>query len=358
MTAFGPIILLGSGETAPSAHKIHHWGMDHFTAPVPVAIMETPAGFEPNSGLVASKVGDYLTQHLQNFQPHIQIIPARKRGTAFSPDDPELVAPLLVADYLFLGPGSPSYAVRQLQDSYAWHALTARHRLGAALCFSSACTIAAGEQALPIYEIYKVGEDPHWKAGLDFFAPYGLSLVLVPHWNNTDGGSELDTSHCYVGTERYNYLAELLPDRSTIVGIDENTALAISPQSGKCRVLGVGGVVIIRGDQEHRFQRGQTFPATLLGDWRLPDPQSGIPDQVWADALAAQAQREAQTIAPPPQAVTDPALFAQAQELLTQREIARGDRDWATADRLRDQITDLGFRVIDTPDGPELEIGD
>ena len=34
------------------------------------------------------------------------------------------------------GPGSPSYTVRQLRDSYAWHALRARHRLGAAICFS------------------------------------------------------------------------------------------------------------------------------------------------------------------------------------------------------------------------------
>lgn len=354
MTTFGPIILLGSGEAAPSAHKIHRWALDHFDAPVPVAILETPAGFEPNSAAVAGKVGTYLEQHLQNFQPQIQVIPARKRGTDFSPDDSALAAPLLAADYIFLGPGSPSYAVRQLQDSYAWHALTARHRLGAALCFSSACTIAAGKEALPIYEIYKVGEDVHWKSGLDFFAPYGLSLVLIPHWNNTDGGSDLDTSHCYVGTERYDQLVALLPEDRTLVGIDENTALVISPQTGKCRVLGLGGVVIIRGDQEHRFKRGQTFPASLLGNWQLPDPQTGIPDPVWADALAAQAQREAQAAAPPPQAVIDPALLAQAQALMVQREAARNDRDWATADDLRGQIAALGFQLVDTPDGPQL----
>ncbi len=358
MTTFGPILLLGSGETAPSAHKIHHWALDHFTVPVSVAILETPAGFEPNSDMVATRVGYYLTQHLQNFQPQIQVIPARKQGTAFSPDDPDLVAPLLAADYIFLGPGSPSYAVRQLRDSYAWHALTARHRLGAAVCFSSACTIAVGQQALPIYEIYKVGEDPHWKAGLDFFAPYGLSLVLVPHWNNTDGGSELDTSHCYVGTERYDQMAAMLDSGITIVGIDENTALAISPESGQCRVLGVGGVVVIRDGQRHHFKRRQSFPVSLLGDWRLPDAQAGIPDPVWHDALTAQTDREAAQAAAQAQAHTDPALLAQAQELLTQREIARGDREWATADRLRDQIAALGFQIKDTPDGPELEIGE
>ncbi len=356
MTTFGPIILLGSGETAPSAHKIHRWALDHFDPPVPVAILETPAGFEPNSASVAGKVGAYLEQRLQNFQPQVRVVPARKRGTAFSPNDPALAAPLLAADYIFLGPGSPSYAVRQLRDSYAWHALTARHRLGAALCFSSACTIAVGKEALPIYEIYKVGEDLHWKAGLDFFAPYGLNLVLIPHWNNTDGGSDLDTSHCYMGTERYDQLVALLPEDRTLVGIDENTALAISPQSGKCRALGVGGVVIIRGDQEDRFERGQTFPASLLGNWRLPAPQTGLPDPVWADALAAQAQREALAATPPPQASADPGLLAQATTLMHQRQTARQDRDWATADHLRDQITALGFQLIDTPEGPQLGV--
>ena len=45
---------------------------------------------------------------------------------------------------------------------------------------ASAAAIAASAYALPVYEIYKVGEDPHWKPGLDFFSLYGLSLVLVP----------------------------------------------------------------------------------------------------------------------------------------------------------------------------------
>lgn len=65
-----------------------------------------------------------------------------------------LVAPLLAADYIFLGPGSPSYAVRQLQDSYASrHALTARHRLRSSpLLFQRLHQITARKEALPIYE--------------------------------------------------------------------------------------------------------------------------------------------------------------------------------------------------------------
>jgi hypothetical protein len=107
------------------------------------------------------------------------------------------------ADLLLMGPGSPTYAARQLRDSIAWQTLQACQRLGMAIVFASATTIASSRYALPVYEIYKVGEDLHWQDGLDFFAPYGLNLVFVPHWNNNDGGKVLDTSHCYVGAERY-----------------------------------------------------------------------------------------------------------------------------------------------------------
>ena len=211
MSEIGPIALFGSGETAPGAHRIHERVMRELPAPVRVAILETPAGFELNSPAVAGKVGAYLERHLRNFSPQISIVPARKRGTAFDPDDPELAMPLLESSYLFMGPGSPSYAVRQLRDSYAWHALRARHRLGGALCFSSATTVASGRYTLPVYEIYKVGDDLHWIEGLAFFSDFGLRLTVIPHWNNNDGGDELDTSHCYMGQPRFDELLSLLP---------------------------------------------------------------------------------------------------------------------------------------------------
>ena len=40
--------------------------------------------------------------------------------------------------------------------------------------------------------------------------------------------------------------------------------------------------------------------------------------------------------------------------LLEQRQAARGRRDFATADALRDQLREAGWLVRDTPDGPEL----
>ena len=354
MAPIGPIALFGSGETAPSAHRIHQRVMKRLHAPVRVAIIETPAGFEPNSHGVAAAVGRYLEHRLQNFRPQIEIVPARKRNTEYSPDDPLIAAPILQADYLFMGPGSPSYAVRQLHNSVTWHNMLARHRLGAAICFSSATTIALSRFALPVYEIYKVGEEPHWKPGLDFFGSFGLSLVVIPHWNNHDGGEELDTSHCYMGEGRYRALAAMLPADVTILGIDENTGVVILPEEGACEITGPGGAVIVRNGVEERLQSRQTFAATLLGDWRLPEPAAGIPAQVWAAALHAQEQRGAQPVDALPTAALPTAAPPEVAALAQERENARQQRDWNAADRLRDQVLALGWSIVDTREGPRL----
>jgi cysteinyl-tRNA synthetase len=50
-------------------------------------------------------------------------------------------------------------------------------------------------------------------------------------------------------------------------------------------------------------------------------------------------------------------LPAGASELLEQRERARSERDYATSDRLREELAALGVRVTDTRDGQRWEVG-
>ena len=190
----GPVVFFGSGEASPTARRVHAAALAGVTPPVRACVLETPAGFEPNSARVAGRLAEFLRQRLVPFRPEVVVVPARKRGTPFSPDDPDVVAPLLRSNYVVLGPGSPTYAAAQLAGSLAWHTILARHRLGAPLVLASAAAIAASAHALPVYEIYKVGQDLHWKPGLDLLGPYGRSVAIVPHWNNHDGGDELDTS--------------------------------------------------------------------------------------------------------------------------------------------------------------------
>jgi len=331
----GLIILFGSGETSPTGRKVFDQVLHSLPLSPRLALLETPAGFELNSHQVISRVGDFFTLRLQNYDPRVEIVPARKRGTPLSPDESNIVAPLLQADLIFMGPGSPSYTIRQLRDSLAWYYLIARHRLGAVLALASAATVAFSSCALPVYEIYKVGEELHWIEGLDFFKLYGLDLVFIPHWNNQEGGAELDTSRCFMGQERFVRLMEMLPEEMTIVGLDEKTALIMDPAKGECQVKGLGKITLIhtghkhiednekhfpadipvnvtgtdedlakiaqqRSGHVHQYHQGQVFPMGEIGHFHPYHPEASLPQGIWQKAIDAASCAELENLDTPP----------------------------------------------------------
>ena len=340
----GPIVLFGSGEASPTARRVHAAALGGLTPPIRACVLETPAGFEPNSARVAGRLADFLRQRLSPFQPEVVVVPARRRGTPFSPDNPDVVAPLLRANYLVLRPGSPTYAAAQLAGSLAWHTILACHRLGAPLVLASAAAIAASAYALPVYEIYKVGEDLSWKPGLDLLGPYGRSVAIIPHWNNRDGGDELDTTRGFVGQARFERLLALLPADVDVVGIDEHTALMLDFAAGTAVVFGRGGVSWLHAGGTTRLDVGASVPLASVRLTRLPEPTEGIPDDVWNAACSADSAAEPEP-EPPPAALA---------ELVAAREAARSQGDWALADKLRAEIVCAGWRVQDTHAGPLL----
>lgn len=343
----GRVVLFGSGETSSSGRKVFDFLFQAMSEDVRVAILETPAGFELNSEWVAGQVADFLIKRLKNYDLEVHVVPARKRGTAFSPDDPDIVEPLLTSNVIYMGAGSPTYAVKQLEGSLAWHTLMAQHRLGTNLVLASASPLAFGAYTIPVYEIYKVGEDLHWKNGLDFFKPFGLEVVFVPHWNNKDGGAYLDTSRCFMGLSRFTTLIEMIPEQATVVGIEEHTALIIKMDEQTCHIMGKGGVIILKEGEEKRHENDHPFSIGELGSFRLPDLSDGIPEGVINQAIRAKERFQSGDL---------PTVPPRVLELLEAREFARGQSDWREADRLRDEILKLGWRIRDTDEGPELVI--
>ena len=336
------IAFLGSGETSLAGGRIFESLVKEIDHSPQIAIMETTAGFELNSNIVAQKVGDYLKTRLQNYAPEIHIIPARKRGTDFSPDNLEILAPLLTADLIFMGPGSPTYAVRQLKDSLAWDVIRARHRRGAALVFASAATIAISAQTLPVYEIFKVGEDIHAKPGLDLFADFGLPLSFIPHWNNAEGGADLDTSRCFIGRERFNIWRAQLPPNQTIIGLDEHTGIILDYEKERCRISGVSSITICDGKETKIYPAGAEFGMDELGTLKIPELDEGI------STAALDFIRNA------PEPELDSVPSAEVLALVESRQEARAEKDFGKSDRLRDQIAALGWTVQDSPDGQKL----
>ena len=338
----GRIAFLGSGETSLAGGRIFEALARLIPDPLHVSVLETPAGFELNSTIVAGRVGDFLKTRLQNYKPTIDLIPARKQGTEFSPDNPEILKPLLRANIIFMGPGSPTYLARQLRGTLAWDIIRARHRMGATLIFASAATISVGAWVLPVYEIYKVGDDIHTKEGLNFFSDFGMDLSFVPHWNNAEGGTDLDTSRCFVGIERFDQWRKLLPPENILVGLDEHSGIIMDFEKGTCDVHGVSSVSVVKNTSMEIYPAGAKFSLNELGNFKMSESlEDGIRTEIWEMIKNAVQVDEDQ----PP---------AEALELLEQRKEARERKDFAESDRLRDQISALGWVVQDSKEGQKL----
>ena len=65
-----------------------------------------------------------------------------------------------------------------------------------------------------------------------------------------------------------------------------------------------------------------------------------------ADALRAKQEREKDQGEP---------LTPELAELLRRRQEARKEKNWAESDRIRDELKERGFSVVDTPSGPKLQ---
>jgi hypothetical protein len=237
-----------------------------------------------------------------------------------------------------MGPGSPTYAARQLENSLAWNLVRARHRLGATLVFASAATISVGAWVLPVYEIYKAGEDVHAKKGLNLFEDFGLQVSFVPHWNNAEGGADLDTSRCFMGMERFSTWCALLPKENNVIGLDEHTGLTLDLEMGVAEVSGVSSVSLIRECDPEIYPAGAKFAIKELGAFHSPNQMSGA---AWESALNA----------PPLEEETPP---AEVLALAKKRLAARERKDFAEADKLREEIAARGWQVQDGREGQNL----
>jgi hypothetical protein len=268
---------MGSGETAPTMVKTHRELIGRLDSPKPV-LLDTPYGFQENAPELASRAVEYF-----NVSINTTITPAglvRMVGA----DTIELQHGLnLLADanYVFAGPGSPTYALRQWKGTPVPESLHEKLRAGGIVTFASAAALTIGTRTVPVYEIYKCGEDPYWLEGLNLLGDLGIPAVVIPHYNNAEGGHH-DTRFCYLGEKRLQFLEKQLEGAEYVLGIDEHTGIVIDFDAGHAMVVG-NGVVTLRVDGESR-----TYPTgEVLSLAALQDPRAGHGAATKAESASA-----------------------------------------------------------------------
>ncbi len=265
---------------------------------------------------------------------------------------------------------------------------------------------------VPVYEIYKVGATPHWAPGLDLLARIGLRAAVIPHYDNTEGGTH-DTRFCYLGERRLHLLESELEADTVVLGVDEHTAVLFDLDADTATVLGRATLTLRRQGVSTVFAAGSTVAidelrAIATGGDRRPAPVSAQPAPTEPSNLTPSLRAEAQrlecvfdhglkvrdvdaavtAVLELEQAIVDWSADTEEMDgtegprgmlrgmvmrlaelaavgardpretvapfvdtLLELREHAREQSSWTLADTVRDRLTAAGIEVRDTPQG-------
>lgn len=328
MTAMPRILtIMGSGETAPTMVGTHRRLTALLPSPVRAVVLDTPYGFQENAGELATRAVDYFKTSVN--------VDLRVAGlTRMKPSsDGQMPSPTQIerglravedADYLFAGPGSPTYSIQQWSDTPIRNLLASKLKDGGVVTFASAAALTLGVRTVPVYEIYKVGVDPYWHDGLALLREIGVNASVIPHYDNSEGGSH-DTRFCYLGERRLRVLESMMSADEFIIGVDEHTGLVINLDEERAEVVGNSTVTLRKGDRQVTFSAGESFALQVL---RSPEFAAGSTSSSSARSSAPAAEQTSDVRASSP-APTSLLASVESSRAAFDSALAVGDADGA-----------------------------
>jgi hypothetical protein len=236
-------------------------------------VLATPYAFQENAADVSARTERYFADSV-GLRVDVAAGTSPKADPGMAPplipwdaeDEARQAAAIRAADWVFAGPGSPSYALAHWQAGPVAAGLRDRVLAGDGLTvLASAAAATAGRFAVPVYEIYKAGGAPRWLDGLDLLGPLGLNVALIPHYDNAEGG-RYDTRFCYVGERRLAVMERDLPADAAVLGVDEHTAVLADLRTGEIEIRGRGGVTVRRSGDSVVVPAGTRMSVADLRD--------------------------------------------------------------------------------------------
>ncbi|MCE2817724.1 MAG: hypothetical protein LW686_03615 [Ilumatobacteraceae bacterium] len=271
------LTIMGSGETAPTMVSTHRTLTALLPKPVKAVLLDTPYGFQENAPELATRAVEYFRNSI-----NVDIAVAglvRLHDTHIAADSVQIERGLRAisdATYIFAGPGSPTYALRQWSGSNVASSIIDKLMNGGIVTFASAAALTLGKVTVPVYEVYKVGQDVQRLDGLDVLSAIGINAAVIPHYDNAEGGNH-DTRYCYLGETRLRMFEKMLDEDTYVLGIDEHTGLVIDLDAPVAKVVGNGTVTLRLREDSFTYETGTTIPLSVLQDpWLLRSSDSGL----------------------------------------------------------------------------------
>jgi cyanophycinase len=205
----GPVALVGSGEYLDVMLETDRWLLEQVGGPARarVVVLPTASGLEePSSPARWMRMG---IEHFTRLGAQGAAAPILDRAAAHDPQWTELLS---AADLIYFSGGNPHHVVATLRGTPAWDVVLRRHHQGAALAGCSAGAMALCGLMVDRLRAAHDGAEPAWQPALDVLP----ALIVLPHF---------DRMAAFVGHETLARTLAAVPAGSTLVGIDEDTAL-------------------------------------------------------------------------------------------------------------------------------------
>ena len=315
------LTLFGSGETSPHMAKNYRKIIDDLDfIPKKNILLDTPFGFQENNDVLSEKIQDYFSKKINLNLKNLNF----KNEESFHDNFNDIISE---ADFIFSGPGSPTYASEIWLKHNFDKLLKNKLNNGVVMAFASAAALTLGSYVIPVYEIYKVGENKKLCKGLDILDFLGKETVIVPHFNNQEGGDH-DTSYCFIGKKRFQNLIKEL-DVITI-GIDEHTSLTFDLESSLLDVKGLGNVYFESNEGAFCLKNGERMNIEKINSNYTPKTVSTKKNKIVKEDSAK-----------------EDSISLNISDLINIRKIARSSKMYEISDNIRDLLISKGIEIED-----------
>jgi cyanophycinase len=200
--------------------------LEHAGRP-PVRVVCLPTAAATEGAETVRRWARMGVEHFARLGAQVESVEIVDRKTA---DDEALAERIRAANFVYLSGGKPDYLYRTLTGTRAWQAIAGVLAQGGVVAGCSAGAMIFGER-IPSFPTL-------WPFGPGFGHLAGT--VVMPHYDEVGAGLKR--------------LLKLMVGRSTLVGIDGDTALV--EHRGRFTVLGAGGVTVWNSART-RFVDGQ-----------------------------------------------------------------------------------------------------
>ncbi|HWL91071.1 MAG TPA: Type 1 glutamine amidotransferase-like domain-containing protein [Actinomycetota bacterium] len=232
--------LLGSGEFLPWSEPVDRRVVAEADGDGRVLILPTASA--PEGKDVFERWGSLGLAHFSRLDIPAEVLDLRNREDA---DDPRLLARLDGASAVYFSGGNPAYLSATLAESDFLDAMLKQMDRGMAYAGCSAGVACLNEIT---FDSDKTDTNEIYQPGLGIMP----GTLFAPHWDIVDtwmpGASD--------------FIVASVPEGSTFVGMDENTAMIGNGSSWE--VVGTSGIHVLKEGAWASYRDGDPFELALI----------------------------------------------------------------------------------------------